>query len=464
MTGMLLAKLADYAIAERTSQLAPDVIHHAKRAFVDWYAAAIAGSILPAVNALEVALGDELGHGRSALAWAQPATIRAAAFINGAASHAAEVDDVFRDAVFHPGSPCVSAALSVGQAVGISGEELLRAVIVGYEISTRLAVAVFDHHYKYWHITGTIGTLGAAAAAGTVLRLDHRQFMHALATAATFSAGLQQAFRSDSMSKPYHAGRAAEGGATSALAAKAGATGALDVLEGPCGFGAAMGGSPDWLRSLTGLGEHYNITQMTTKNHCCCGQAFVSIDAALAARAAPGFDHRHIERVQISTYQTAIDVAGSALARSPTEAQFSIPYLVAHALVHGSVRLAAFEPTALRDEAVSRLKDRIELVPDERFNAVFPRKRCARIEVFQANGNAIAHLQETRKGDPEDPLTDADLTSKCVELTTPVIGNAAATLAGRALWSVDKCRRVDVRTWPGPIQSALDGKTGRVST
>lgn len=449
---MLLADLADYAMAERTSRLEPAVVHHAKRAFVDWYSAAIAGCVLPAVQALERGLNDELGHGRSALAWAQPATIRGAAFINGAASHAAEVDDVFKDAVFHPGSPTISAALSVGQALGVSGDELLRAIIVGYEISTRLAVAVFDHHYKYWHITGTIGTLGAAAAAGAILRLDHRQLMHALATAATFAAGLQQAFRSDSMSKPYHAGRASEGGVASALAAGAGATGALDVLEGPCGFGVAMGGSPDWSRSLADLGKAYNITRMTNKAHCCCGQAFVAIDAALAARATPGFDHTRIEQVRIATYQTAIDVAGSKLARTATEAQFSIPYLVAYALVHGSVRLAAFEPAALQDVAVNKIKHLVQLSSDQHFNDVFPRKRCARIEVAQAGGHAITHIQETRKGDPEDPLTDKELMSKCIELTGPVLGNEAALLAGRALWAIDACHRLDMRTWPAPLR------------
>ena len=116
-------------------------------------------------------------------------------------------------------------------------------MIVGYEISTRIGAAMGKAHYKYWHNTGTIGCFGAAAAAAEVLKLDRKQFAHALATVTTFAAGLQQAFRMDSMSKPLHAGRAAEAGVTAALAAREGVTGSLDVMVG---FAAAMGDKPDW--------------------------------------------------------------------------------------------------------------------------------------------------------------------------------------------------------------------------
>ena len=138
--------------------------------------------------------------------------MRAAALINGAAAHTVEVDDIFRDGIYHPGAPTIPAALALAQARGASGEQFLRAVIVGYEISTRIGAAMGRAHYKYWHNTGTIGCFGACAAAAELLRLDAARFAHALATVTTFSAGLQQAFRMDSMSKPLHAGHAAEAG------------------------------------------------------------------------------------------------------------------------------------------------------------------------------------------------------------------------------------------------------------
>src|SRR5262249_13414266 len=163
---------------------------------------------------------------------------------------------------------------------------------------------------------------GAAAAAGTVLRLDQRQMMHALATVGTFAAGLQQAFRSESMSKPMHAGRAAEAGLLAALAAARGVTGALDILEGDAGFGAAVGGAPRWEKAVEGLGADYNITRMTFKNHACCGHSFAAIDGALTLQRRHGFAAGDVEWVRVATYRTALDVTGRASSATPFEAKF----------------------------------------------------------------------------------------------------------------------------------------------
>ncbi len=177
----------------------------------------------PSVARANVA--DDLDRGGAFLAHGRRATARAAALINGTAAHAAEVDDSFRDAMYHPGAATIAAALAAGHDARASGLEFLRGVVLAYEVSTRIGVVMGRPHYKFWHSTGTVGTFGAAAAAGGLLGLDEAAFAHALATAATFAAGLQQAFRMDSMSKPLHAGRAAEAGL---LAAQLAATGLPD--------------------------------------------------------------------------------------------------------------------------------------------------------------------------------------------------------------------------------------------
>jgi 2-methylcitrate dehydratase PrpD len=245
------------------------------------------------------------------------------------------------------------------------------------------------------------------------------------------------------MTKPLHAGHAAEVGVTSALAARNGLTGAADILEGKAGFGAAMAGNPDWSRVLEGLGERYNITQMTLKNHCCCGQAFATIDAVLALRAQHRFTVRDIERIEIRTYQTALDVAGTYQVSTPAEARFSIPYVAACALVHGSVRLNAFEEAALADAQVRALMSRVSLAPEPRFDALFPTQRCASARIALADGRVLHHEQTTRKGDPDAPLTDQELSDKYFELTQPVIGRPAAERVLKTLWSVDRLETVD---------------------
>ncbi|MCW5604960.1 MAG: MmgE/PrpD family protein, partial [Burkholderiales bacterium] len=388
--------------------------------------------------AMERALEDEIDTGRSMLGSGRKATIRAAAFLNGLGSHAAEVDDVFREGIYHPGSPTISAALALGQATGIDGLSFVRAVVAGYEISTRISVLILRHHYQWWHTTGTVGCIGAAAAAAAALRLDERQTVHAMATAVTFSAGLQQAFRSDSMTKPMHAGHAAEVGVTSALGARQGLTGAADILEGDAGFGSAMAGSPDWNLALQGLGSEYNITRMTQKNHCCCGQTFAAIDAALALREQHRFSPADIRVVGIHTYQTALDVTGNYQSDTSAEARFSLPYVVAHALVHGSVRLAAFSESALADPVVKRIIGDTRMHASKEFNAVFPGKRCASVEIALGDGRLISHVQTTRKGDPDCPLSDQELEGKFFELAMPVIGRARAEVLLKKLWLLDE--------------------------
>src|SRR5690606_20192821 len=147
-----------------------------------------------------------------------------------------------------------------------------------------IGAALGRTHYKFWHNTGTVGTFGAAAAVSSLYGLQAQPFTHALATAATFASGLQQAFRMDSMSKPLHSGRAAEGGLAAAQMARAGITGSLDVLDGEAGLGYAMSNGPDWQPYLSTLGQTFNITRMTFKNHACCGHTFSPIDAALVLK------------------------------------------------------------------------------------------------------------------------------------------------------------------------------------
>ncbi|HSC01073.1 MAG TPA: MmgE/PrpD family protein, partial [Burkholderiaceae bacterium] len=346
-------------------------------------------------------------------------------------------DDIFRDAIYHPGAPTIAAALALAQARGAGGLALLRAIVVGYEVSTRIGATMGRAHYAHWHNTGTIGCFGAAAAAAEVLELDAVRFAHALATAATFAAGLQQAFRSDSMSKPLHAGRAAEAGVTAALAAAQGVTGALDVLEGDAGFGAAMSDTPDWTGCMATLGREFHITAMTFKNHACCGHAFAAIDGALALHARMGAAATDVESVRIDTYAEALHVAGNAAPRTAAEARFSLPYVVATALRHGRVRLAAFAPGCLADPATRELMARIALRVDPELDAAFPRQRAARVTIQLRDGRSETLLQPTRKGDPDAPLTDAELDDKFLELATPVIGDAPARALLARLWRTD---------------------------
>jgi 2-methylcitrate dehydratase PrpD len=434
----VVERLAAWAEASRASPLAPEVVHHAKRAVIDWYAALLPGAVAAPATLLEAALGEELDIGKAKLALGRSATVRAAALVNGTAAHTVEVDDIFRDGIYHPGAPTIPAALALAQATGASGAQFLRAVVVGYELSTRIGAAMGKAHYKYWHNTGTIGVFGACAAAAEILGLDAGRFAHALATVTTFSAALQQAFRMDSMSKPLHAGRAAEAGVTAALAAKEGVTGSLDVIEGEAGFGRAMADGPDWDKAFESLGKTWNICRMTFKNHTCCGHTFAAIDGALALQSRMKIAAREIERIRVGSYRAAKEVSGIESPATPAEARFSLKYVVATALTHGSVRLAAFEPARLGDPATRSLMERISVSIDPELEAAFPRQRAARVTIAARDGRSEELLQPTRIGDPEAPLSDAQLDAKYLELAAPVLGEARARKLLADLWTLEK--------------------------
>jgi len=445
---MLLEQIADYAVKEQTSKLSADVIHHAKRAVIDWYAALLPGSRVAPATLLEQALAEDLDRGRARLANGRRATLRAAALINGAASHSVEFDDIYRDAGYHPGSPTISAALAAAQATGVSGETFLRGVIVGYEVSTRIGEAVMPSHYKYWHTTGTVGCFGAAAAVATILGCTREQFMHALATVGTFASGLQQAFRSQAMTKPLHGGHAADVGAMAAMAASKGVTGALEILEGEVGFGAAMSVNPDWSKATRGLGTDYHINHVTFKNHGCCGHTFPAIDAVLAIKQQYGITHKDVKRIRLASYKAGLDIIDNETPEGEYQAKFSIQYTVAHALVHGSVRLNAFLADRMNDPDVRALMKKIEVLADPELSKGYPVQRAAQIEVETNDGRTLRHFQPTRKGDPEMPLTDEELEDKFLELATPVIGEMRARSLLQELWRIEQLPSLDFDAAP----------------
>jgi 2-methylcitrate dehydratase PrpD len=439
----LAGELAAFAVAQRAQPLPAQARHGAVRAVVDWVSAVVPGSALPPPRILAEAAGTGTGAARLVPSGTH-ADVRTAALLNGTAAHAAELDDIYRDGLYHPGAPTVAAALAVAEHADVTGEDLLRAVIIGYEIGARVALAVAPAHYRNWHPTGTAGAIGAAAAAAEVLRLDDIRFANALAIAATMAAGLQQTIRTGSMGKPLHAGHAAEAGTLAALAAGKGLTGALDVLEGAAGFGVATAGITD-LR-VDGLGDPFCVTQTTVKCHACCGHTFAAIDAALELRAG-GVRAEDVVRVEIETYRVATEVAGHPNPASPEQARFSLAYTVAAALVLGSVRLGAFTPEALAHPVIRRLTAGTVVRVDPELDAMAPRRRAARLRLTGHGGDRLEHLRLTRRGDPDDPLGDSELRAKYDELVVPFLGQGRAASIARTLWDLPCLKRVRDLDW-----------------
>jgi len=443
-----LQALADHAASWRDRPLDPALEHHARRALVDWFAALLPGCGQPPATLMAQALDEaEPVNGATCYVDGRRSTLRRAALLNATASHTVEFDDIHRDSGYHPGCPTIPAALAAAEARGADLTALLRAMIAGYEVSCRIGLAVQPSHYRFWHTTGTVGTFGAAAAVSVILGSDAARTAHALATAATMASGLQQAFRGAGMSKPIHAGHAAEAGALAALAAHAGVTAAPDVLDGPVGFAAAT--SEDrgkWDRALAGLGERFAIAEITFKNHGCCGHAFATLDALRALQDEHRFAAAEVEHIAIGGYGPTKEICDRPQAETEQEARFSLQYCSGAMLVLGGVRIAAFAPDRLRDPAIRALMPRVSVSLDPDLAEAYPQRRAARVRITLRDGRVLDRFQPTRKGDPDMPLSDAELSAKFLELAAPAIGDGPARALLHALW--------DGATLPQPTRLA----------
>jgi len=444
----LLQEFGQFIEASHHTSFTPHTMHSARRALLDWHGALIAGSDTDAAVRLRSAYVEELGVGECSIVGSdQKAFSRAAAFINGTISHIAEFDDIFRDGAFHPACPTIAAVFALAEQRNDSMDDLLAAIIIGYEVSTRISKVIQPSHYQFFHTTGTVGVFGAAAACSHLLNLNGAQACDALATAGTFASGLQQAFRSDSMTKPMHPGHAAEVGLNAALVAQAGMSGTPDLLEGDAGFGAALCDGPRWHELFDNLGSTWNIDQMTFKNHGCCGHNFPAIDAVANLLAKHAIDVAQIKEIRVGAYRATNEVCRYVHPTTPFEAKFSLTYTVAARIILGRVREKAFLPDALSNPEIYALEDKIKLSIDSECADKFPVHRSAKVHIEMQDGGVYVHHQLTRHGDPDEPLTDQELQDKFNELTEPRIGLEQAQILSSQILTQSTSVRHLTQSW-----------------
>ncbi|RWJ06110.1 MAG: MmgE/PrpD family protein [Mesorhizobium sp.] len=422
-----LFALAKAAGAWRQAPISPEVDRAVRRALLDWFATMLPGCAEPPARLLAAAL---VGAGQGAAVCyvgASRTSARQAALINATASHVVEFDDIFKDGGYHPGSSTIAAALALAQEKSLSRESLHRAIIAGYEAGCRLSLAVQPSHYTFWHTSATVGTIGAAVATAMLLECDDDHIAHAIALASSFAGGHQQNLQGEGMAKALHAGHAAEAGLLAGLAAAGGITASPYSLHGPNGFAAATSDSTgNWAAAFDGIGAWTPITRMTVKNHGCCGHIFPALDGLRILRAAEGLKPAEIASISVAGYAATKRMCDRSVVNSAQEARFSLQYCLAADLMLGTVRLEAFTPRALARRDIRQMMPRIAVVEDAELAAAYPRRRMARLVVDLVDGRQLQHLQQTRKGDPEDPLSDHELVAKYEELVAGRLDPSAA--------------------------------------
>jgi 2-methylcitrate dehydratase PrpD len=347
----------------RYEELPADVVWLAKQCLIDWLGVTLAGCREPVSAILAAELLDQGANPQATIIGRTPrVSAHQAAMANGTAAHALDYDDVLETMLGHPSAPIYAAVLALGEAEGRSGRDCLTAFVAGVEIASRLGRLVTPSHYELgFHTTGTIGTLGAAAACAHLLGLDPDEWRAALGIAATQAAGLKAVF--GTMSKPFHAGKAAANGLLAASLARRGMTSSPGIIEAERGFASTMSaGLPR--HSLASRGSTFDIRGMLFKYHASCYHTHSAIEGALAMRDQ-GVDPISVERIELRIKPGLLGTCAIPEPTTGLEGKFSLRFATALALITGDASEASFTDGMVTRPDLIELRDRVELVVDE---------------------------------------------------------------------------------------------------
>jgi 2-methylcitrate dehydratase PrpD len=358
------------------------------------------------------------------------ADMNTAALVNGVASHVLDFDDTHATAFIHPSAPVLPAALALAEARGASGAALLEAFVLGVEAACRIGNAVLPSHYEIgWHITGTVGGIGAAVACGKLLGLDAQQMVWAIGLGATQPVGIREHF--GSMTKSFHPGRAAQNGLLAALLAEQHFDAAEEPIAGRRGFAAILAHGFDAAQMTEGLGEHWEIQRNTYKPFACGLVIHPAIDACLQLRARPGFDAALVESVALSVHPIVMELTGKPAPSSGLEGKFSVYHAAAVALLDGAGGEAQFSDARVTAPEVVALRSRITASVDPALH----REACTAVVTLR-NGQVLREALTVPLGSLGKPMSDAMLSEKFAALAQPVLGEAAATGLLASAWSL----------------------------
>jgi 2-methylcitrate dehydratase PrpD len=411
--------LARYLVSSRWEDIPQRVRHEASRALLNWLGCAAGSCRHETVERALAAVAPFAGPPQAAvLGRGERLDALHAALVNGISSHVLDFDDTHVRAI-HPSAPVLPALLAYAEWRKVTGAELVHAFVLGVEAEERIGLSVFPEHYEAgWHITGTAGVFGAAAAAGKLLGLDEQKMAWALGIAATQSAGLQEVFGSDC--KSLHPGRAAQNGLTSALLAANGFTSSERAIEAPRGFARVLSTKFDPAIITEGLGERYELLSNMYKPYACGLVVHAAIDGCIGLCKENRLTPDSIGAVDLTVGPLVRKLTGNKTPQTGLEGKFSVFHAVAAAIVHGAAGEAQFSDACVRDPRVIAVRDRVTTREDSAIG-----RTEARVAIRTRDGRAFERHVAHALGTLQRPMSDADLEAKFRGLTDGVLPPAA---------------------------------------
>ena len=432
--------LAKFVATHPSRAWSDAVDHEAHRTFLNWLGCAVgasrhesASAALAAVAMLQPAPQSTI-LGRS-----EKVDMASAALVNGITSHTFDFDDTHLKTIIHPAGPVASALLALAETTGATGREVIDALVLGIDVSCRMGNALYPDHYdRGWHITGSTGTLGAAAGCARLLKLDEAKTAMALGIAASQPIGMREQF--GTMTKPFHPGGAARAGLLAALLAKHGFTASGKALEAPRGYAQVVSTKYAWNELTDDLGSRFEISYNTYKPFACGIVIHPSIDACAQLRAK-GIRAEDVERIELKVHSLVLELTGNKEPQDGLQGKFSVYHGCACGLLFGRAGEEEYDDALVTRGDVTALRRKVVATVDD--------------NIHEASADVTAVLKDGRRervfvthaiGSLENPMTDAMLEAKFTHLAQPVIGGAKVAALMAACWNLGQAKDVSTVT------------------
>ena len=393
----------------------------AKRYLVDWMGSVIAGSNTLPIKSIEKTIIILGGNNQSTILFKnKKANVAQAAFINAAAAHVIEMDDLDRNSISHPGSCIIAASLAYAEYRKTTLKELLDAIVIGYEVMIRIGEALGPEHYKFWHTTGTAGTIGVSAAISRLSNANELQTLMSIGSAGTMTSGLWEFLSDGAMSKQLHPAKAAYDGILACILSKNNFTSASQILEGKKGLFAAMSPNAKPEKILNNLSinqKKWRITDVSFKMYASCRHTHPAVEGAIQIKKQNNFDLDSIEKITVEIYSQALELLEGVQANTPYAAKFNLPFCIASSLINGELGPEQFSEKTIKNKTINSLAKKISFNVNQSLDKHYPKKWPSNVHVHLKNGKKISKNILYPLGDPENPVNNTQIQNKFLSLT-----------------------------------------------
>jgi 2-methylcitrate dehydratase PrpD len=428
--------LAEFVAHHPSRGWSDAVDHEAHRTFFNWFGCAVGAANHQAADAAIRALNVmQPSPQATVLGRKERLDMAGAALVNGITSHTFDFDDTHLKTIIHPAGPVASAVLALAEVTGASGRQLIDALVLGIDVACRVGNAMYPDHYdRGWHITGSTGMLGAAAACSRLMSLNADQTQMALGIAASTPVGLREQF--GTMTKPFHPGAAARAGMLAALLAREGFTASKRALEAPRGLMQVASTKCDWTEITHELGSRFEISFNTYKPFACGIVIHPAIDACAQLKAT-GVKADELERIEIAVHSLVLELTGKKEPKDGLEAKFSVYHGCAVGLLFGEAGEGEFDDALVSEDAVVNIRRKVVATVDPTIDEAEVRA----VAVMKDGSRKTVHVEHAI-GSLQSPLTDANLERKFSSLAAPVLGAAGLRALMDAAWGVGAAANV----------------------